>query len=103
MFWFLYVLHRALSLYIYIVLFRVLWSWTALHPYNPYVQRAYRPPFVHVLRLLFAMVDPLTKPLRRYIPLGRHSVVDAGPAILILCVIVLQLGIERLMRWWIAP
>ncbi|UCF80125.1 MAG: YggT family protein [Acidobacteriota bacterium] len=98
MLWILYVLDRLVSLYIVIVLVRVLWSWTDHFPHNPLVRKAYRPPFVHVLRTLFRLVDPVVKPFRKFLPLGRGGMfLDVGPLILMLILILIQAFLRRLM------
>jgi uncharacterized protein YggT (Ycf19 family) len=97
--WILYVLDRLVSIYIVIVVVRVLWSWTDHFPHNPLVRKAYRPPFVHVLRTLFRLVDPVVKPFRKFLPLGRGGLfLDVGPIILMLILILFQAFLRRLMR-----
>ena len=92
------LLDRLLSTYMFCVLMRVAWAWTEHYPHNPLVRKAYRPPFVHVLRFLFAVVDPVVRPLRRYIPMGRGGMfLDLGPLILLLILMLTQTILRRLM------
>ena len=98
MIWILYLLDRIVSIYIVIVLVRVLWSWTDHFPHHPLVRRAYRPPFVHVLRLMFRLVDPAVRPFRKFFPLGRSGMMlDAGPLLLMLVLFLIQALLRRLM------
>ncbi len=99
----LWLLDRLVSFYIGLVIVRVLWSWTDHFPHNPHVRKAYRPPFVYVLRTIFRLVDPAIKPFRKYLPLGRGGMfLDLGPVLLILVLILVQALLQRLMfsRLW---
>lgn len=90
-------LDTLLGVYMFLVLMRVAWSWTDHFPRNPLVRRAWRPPFVYVLRFLFAVVDPAVRPFRKFIPVGGGMFLDVGPLVLFLLVVVARAGVQRLI------
>ena len=71
------VLDYALSLYMWIVIIAALISWVNPDPYNP------------IVRFLYAVTDPVLKPIRRLIGY-RLGPVDISPLIVILCIIFIQ-------------
>jgi len=75
------ILNLALSVYMWIIIARVVVSWVI--PFRP-------GPFVHSLAYgLSRITDPVLSPIRRYMPL-RGAGLDFSPFIAILIIIFLQ-------------
>lgn len=67
---FLYLLHYALWIYLFIVIARAILSWVNPDPFNP------------VVRFLHQATDPVLYYVRRYVPLPR-STLDFSPIIVL--------------------
>jgi len=93
----LLVSYYLIQAYIFVVIVRVFWSWTALYPHNPLVRKFYAPPYYYFVRALYALVDPVVKPLRRKISTGQNTYIDLGPVILILILILAQTAVRRFL------
>ena len=72
-----YTINILLEIYTWIIFARVILSWVRLDPYNP------------VVRLIYGLVDPVTRWISRYIP-TRFGMFDAAPLILMLIVMLVQ-------------
>lgn len=70
------VLDIALTLYLWVVIIRVLISWVSPDPYNPIVQFLYR------------VTDPVLRPIQRYVPPAGG--LDFSPIVLIFVIYFLQ-------------
>lgn len=71
------ILDLLLSAYMWIVIARALLSWVNPDPYNP------------VVRFLVNVTEPVLRPIRRTIPMGRMGI-DLSPMIVILVIMFLQ-------------
>jgi YggT family protein len=76
------VLDPALTLYLWIVVFRAVISWVNPDPYNP------------IVRFLERATEPLLAPIRRWIPL-RGTGLDLSPIVLIAAIYFLQVFLVR--------
>ena len=81
------VLDIALTLYMWIIIFRAVISWVNPDPYNPIVQFLYR------------ITEPLMAPVRRWLPFGNIGV-DISPIIIILIIIFLQSFLVESLKQW---
>jgi len=66
----------ALTLYMWIIIFRAVISWVNPDPYNP------------IVRFLYRATEPVLEPIRRWIPLNVG--IDISPIVVILIIIFLQ-------------
>ena len=71
------ILDLALTLYLWIVIFRAVISWVNPDPYNP------------IVRFLQRATEPLLAPIRRRLPL-RGMGIDVSPIILIAAIYFVQ-------------
>jgi YggT family protein len=71
------ILNLALTLYLWIVVFRAVISWVNPDPYNP------------IVRFLKRATEPLLAPIRRWLPL-RGMGIDVSPIILIAAIYFVQ-------------
>jgi YggT family protein len=71
------IIDIALSLYMWIIIFRALISWVNADPYNKIVVFLYR------------ATEPVLRPVRRILPL-RNAGIDLSPVVIILGIIFLQ-------------
>ena len=76
------VLDLALTLYLWIVVFRAVISWVNPDPYNP------------IVRFLERATEPLLAPIRRWTPL-RGMGIDLSPMILIAAIYFLQVFLVK--------
>ena len=67
----------ALTLYMWIIIFRAVISWVNPDPYNP------------IVRFLYRATEPVLEPIRRWMPLGGMGI-DISPIVVILAIIFLQ-------------
>jgi YggT family protein len=81
------VLDIALTLYMWIIIFRAVISWVNPDPYNPIVQFLYR------------ITEPLLAPVRRWLPFGNMGI-DISPIIIILGIIFLQSFLVESLKQW---
>ena len=70
------ILDIALTLYMWIIIFRAVISWVNPDPYNP------------IVRFLYRATEPVLEPIRRWIPLNVG--IDISPIVVILIIIFLQ-------------
>lgn len=75
------VMDMALSLYMWIVIIRVLISWVNPDPHNP------------IVRILTQLTEPVLRPIRRYMPRG--VMIDFSPIIVFMAIIFLQAFLVR--------
>lgn len=68
-----HIIDIALTIYMWIVIIAALISWVSPDPYNP------------VVRFLYAVTEPVLRPVRRLI--GLRIGVDLSPAVVILCIL----------------
>ena len=82
----IWIINIVFGIYEFLILIRVLLSWVNVSPYHPLV------------RILYAVTDPLLRPLRRIIPpIG--GALDISPAVaLILLYIVQRILVGLLLR-----
>ena len=71
------VIDIALTLYMWIIIFRALISWVNPDPYN------------QIVIFLYRVTEPVLGPIRRRFPM-RNIVIDISPIIVILVIIFLQ-------------
>ena len=71
------ILDLALTLYLWIIIFRAVISWVNPDPYNP------------IVRFLYRVTEPVLAPIRRWIPLQGMGI-DISPIILIGVIYFLQ-------------
>jgi YggT family protein len=71
------IIDIALSIYMWIIIFRALISWVNADPYNKIVVFLYR------------ATEPVLRPVRRILPL-RNAGIDLSPVVVILGIIFLQ-------------
>ncbi len=81
------VLDIALTLYLWIIIFRAVISWVNPDPYNPIVQFLYR------------ITEPVMAPIRRRLPFGNIGI-DISPIIVILAIIFLQSFLVESIKQW---
>lgn len=73
------VIDIALSLYMWIIIFRAVISWVNPDPYNK------------IVIFLYRITEPILRPLRRILPRALYSTgIDFSPIIIILIIIFLQ-------------
>jgi YggT family protein len=72
-----YVVDAILTIYMWIIIIRALISWVNPDPYNP------------IVTFLYRVTEPVLRPIRRMIPLGRVGI-DISPIIVILIIFFLQ-------------
>jgi YggT family protein len=71
------VIDLALTLYMWIIVFRALISWVNPDPYN------------QIVVFLYRVTEPVLRPIRRILPM-RNIGIDISPIIVILLIIFLQ-------------
>ena len=71
------VIDLALTLYMWIIVFRALISWVNPDPYN------------QIVVFLYRVTEPVLRPIRRILPM-RNIGIDISPIIVILVIIFLQ-------------
>jgi YggT family protein len=71
------LLDLVLTVYMYIIIVRALISWVNPDPYNPIVQ------------FLMRSTEPVLRPVRRLIPMGRIGI-DFSPLIVLFAIIFLR-------------
>lgn len=71
------IIDIALTIYMWIVIFRAVISWVNPDPYNP------------IVRFLYRATEPVMARVRRFLPLGNLGI-DISPIIVILVIIFLQ-------------
>ncbi len=67
------ILYWVLTAYMWIIIIAAVISWVNPDPYNP------------VVRFLYAVTEPVLKPIRRIIRL--RNGIDLSPAVVILCIL----------------
>jgi YggT family protein len=72
-----YVIDAVLTIYMWVIIIRALISWVNPDPYNP------------IVTFLYRVTEPVLRPVRRMIPLGRMGI-DISPIIVILIIFFLQ-------------
>ncbi|MGD0274722.1 MAG: YggT family protein [Syntrophales bacterium] len=72
------ILDIALTIYMWIVIFRAIISWVNPDPYNP------------IVRFLYRVTEPVLTPIRRLIPIGNAGL-DFSPIVVILVIYFLKL------------
>ncbi len=82
--WFAKIINGALSIYFWVIFARALFSWIRPNPYNP------------VVRIVYRLVDPVTRRISRILP-TRFGMVDLAPFFLMLIIIFLQELLTRLI------
>ena len=78
------VVDFALTLYMWVLIFRAVISWVNPDPYNP------------IVRFLYRATEPVLAPIRRWIPLGGIGI-DISPIVAILAIIFLQYFLVKTM------
>ena len=71
------VIDIALTLYMWIIIFRALISWVNPDPYN------------QIVIFLYRVTEPVLGPIRRILPM-RNTGIDVSPIIVILVIVFLQ-------------
>jgi YggT family protein len=71
------VIDIALTLYMWIIIFRALISWVNPDPYN------------QIVIFLYRVTEPVLRPIRRRLPMGNIGI-DISPIIVILVIIFLK-------------
>ena len=71
------VIDIALTLYMWIIIFRALISWVNPDPYN------------QIVIFLYRSTEPVLRPIRRRLPLGNMGI-DFSPVIVILVIVFLK-------------
>jgi YggT family protein len=71
------VIDIALTLYMWIIIFRALISWVNPDPYN------------QIVIFLYRVTEPVLRPIRRKLPMGNTGI-DFSPVVVILVIIFLQ-------------
>jgi YGGT family. len=71
------VIDIALTLYMWIIIFRALISWVNPDPYN------------QIVIFLYRVTEPVLGPIRRKLPMGNTGI-DFSPVVVILVIIFLQ-------------
>lgn len=82
--WFVKILNGALTIYFWVIFARALFSWIRPNPFNP------------VVRIVYRLVDPVTRLISRIVP-TRFGMVDVAPFFLMLIIIFLQEFLTRLI------
>lgn len=82
--WFAKILNIAFTVYFWVIFARALFSWIRPNPYNP------------VIRLVYRLVDPVTRRIARMLP-TRIGMVDFAPFLLMIAVIFIQELLTRLL------
>lgn len=82
--WFVKILNGALTIYFWVIFARALFSWIRPNPFNP------------VVRIVYRLVDPVTRLISRIVP-TRFGMVDVAPFFLMLIIIFLQELLTRLI------
>lgn len=72
------ILDMALTIYMWIIIFRAIISWVNPDPYNP------------IVRFLYRATEPVLTPIRRLIPIGNVGI-DFSPIVVILVIYFLKL------------
>jgi YggT family protein len=81
------ILDILLTLYTWIIIAQAVISWVRPDPYNP------------IVRFLYAVTEPVLRPLRRRLPLNWGGF-DFSPLLIILLIIFLQeFLIKSLLQW----
>lgn len=78
------ILDIALTIYMWVIIFRAVISWVNPDPYNP------------IVRFLYRATEPVLAPVRRWMPLGGMGI-DISPVIVILFIIFLQYFLVKTM------
>lgn len=82
--WFVKIINGALTIYFWVIFARALFSWIRPNPFNP------------VVRIVYSLVDPVTRLISRIVP-TRFGMVDVAPFFLMLIIIFLQELLTRLI------
>lgn len=82
--WFVKIINGALTIYFWVIFARALFSWIRPNPFNP------------VVRIVYRLVDPVTRLISRIVP-TRFGMVDVAPFFLMLIIIFLQELLTRLI------
>lgn len=82
--WFVKIINGALTIYFWVIFARALFSWIRPNPFNP------------VVRIVYRLVDPVTRLISRIVP-TRFGMVDVAPFFLMLIIIFLQEFLTRLI------
>lgn len=82
--WFVKILNGALTIYFWVIFARALFSWIRPNPFNP------------VVRIVYRLVDPVTRLISKIVP-TRFGMVDVAPFFLMLIIIFLQELLTRLI------
>jgi YggT family protein len=73
------IIDVALTLYMWVIIFRAVISWVNPDPYNK------------IVIFLYRITEPVLRPVRRILPRALHSTgIDFSPIIVILAIIFLQ-------------
>lgn len=78
------IMDIALSIYMWIIIFRAVISWVNPDPYNP------------IVIFLFRATEPVLRPIRRILPM-RNTGIDFSPVIVILVIVFLQYFLVKTM------
>ncbi len=71
------ILDMALTLYMWIIIARVVVSWVSADPYNP------------IVRFLYSITEPVLSAVRRRLPVS-YSGIDFSPILVIMAIVFLQ-------------
>lgn len=82
--WFVKIINGALTIYFWVIFARALFSWIRPNPFNP------------VVRIVYRLVDPVTRLISKIVP-TRFGMVDVAPFFLMLIIIFLQEFLTRLI------
>ncbi|HOW55164.1 MAG TPA: YggT family protein [Syntrophorhabdaceae bacterium] len=82
--WFVKIINGALTIYFWVIFARALFSWIRPNPFNP------------VVRIVYRLVDPVTRLISKIVP-TRFGMVDVAPFFLMLIIIFLQELLTRLI------
>ncbi|PAF44516.1 YggT family protein [Helicobacter sp. 11S02596-1] len=78
------ILHMLITLYIWVVIIATLIGWVRPDPYNP------------IVRILFALTDPIYRKLKRWIPLT-YAGIDFSPLVVIIILQFLDMALVKLL------
>ncbi len=78
------MVNLALLIYMWLIIIRALISWVSPDPYNP------------IVRFLYRTTEPVLRPVRLIIPIGRVGI-DFSPLVVIIVIYLLRLFLVRVL------
>jgi YggT family protein len=82
------LLHIGLNIYLWMIIFRAVFSWIHVPSLYPF------------LRILYRLTEPVLRPVRRYLPPARFGGIDVSP--IIVCILIVFLDtvlVDSLARY----